>query len=219
MPTGRIVIIAGGDINEPHFYKKLFHESDYIICVNGGSANAIKIGVIPDLLVGDLDSLNKTVRKGILKSNPEIISHPPEKDKSDLELALDYATREKPSEIIIIGALGGERVEHFFINLLLLQVPLKNGINARIIDERHEICIAENSYEIAGKPGDYLSLFALTPEVKEIVTEGLKYPLQKGTLYFGSTLGLSNEFTNGTARITFASGMLLLIKHARCPLF
>lgn len=213
MSSGRIVIIAGGDINDPVFYKKLVNEDDYIICVNGGSRHALDIGLKPDLLIGDLDSLSETVREKILKSDPEIISHPPEKDNSDLELALDYAVREKPSEIIIFGALGGKRAEHFFINLLLLQVPLKEGIKARIVDERHEIYIAENEFEITGKPGDFLSLFALTPEVKGVTTEGLKYPLQKGTLRFGSTLGLSNEFIDSNARIFFESGMLLLIKH------
>ncbi len=215
MSSGRIIIIAGGDINDPVFYKKLVNEGDYIICVNGGSSHALDIGLKPDLVIGDLDSLSETVREKILKSNPEIISHPPEKDKSDLELALDHAVREKPSEIIIFGALGGKRAEHFFINLLLLQVPLKEGIKARIVDERHEIYIAENEFEISGEPGDYLSLFALTPEVKGIATEGLKYPLQKQTLHFGSTLGLSNELIDSNARIFFESGMLLLIKHAQ----
>lgn len=215
MSSGRIIIIAGGDISEPEYYKKLVKEDDYIICVNGGSSHALKMGLTPDLLVGDMDSLAETVRDKIMKSKPEIISHPPEKDKSDLELALDYAVREKPSEIIILGALGGKRADHFFINLLLLQVPLKEGIKARIMDERHEIYIAENSFEVSGKPGDYLSLFALTPEVKEITTEGLKYPLQKGALRFGSTLGLSNEFIDNHASIFFESGTLLLIKHSQ----
>lgn len=215
MSSGRVVIIAGGNLNNPDFYKKQLNKDDYIICVNGGSSHALEMGLRPDLLVGDMDSLAESVRDSILKSKPEIISHPPEKDKSDLELALDYAVREKPSEIIILGALGGKRAEHFFINLLLLQIPMKKGIKARIIDESHEIHIAENSFEVSGSPGDYLSLFALTSEVREITTEGLKYPLQKGTLHFGSTLGLSNEFIDNQASIFFESGTLLLIKHAR----
>ena len=117
-----------------------------------------------------------------------------------------------PSEIIILGALGGDRTDHGFINLLLLKIPLNKGIPALIIDERQEIRMTDGDLEIEGLPGEYLSLFALTGQVDNIRTEGLKFPLQNEPLNFGSTRGLSNEFTSGKAMISFSAGLLLLIK-------
>lgn len=214
MSSLRIVIIAGGEIRDPAFYKKLVCKDDYIICVNGGSVHAIEMGLIPDLLIGDLDSLASETRDRVLGQKPELLRHPTKKDKSDLELALDHAVGMDPVEVIIFGALGGARFDHFFINLLLLQIPLRHKVKAKIVDERHEIFLTDSNLVINGRKGDYLSLFALTSEVQGIVTEGLKYRLHNESLSFSSTRGLSNEMLGRRAEVSFDSGLLLVIKAA-----
>ncbi len=212
MKYQRVVLIANGDLKETAFYQGILKDTDYVICVNGGSIHALALGVKPHLLIGDLDSIPVETRKKILKQKPALIEHPPEKDKSDLELALDHAVSMQPAEILIIGALGGARSDHAFINLLLLQIPLRSAIPARIIDERQEIMLAGNKTVIKGKPGDLLSLFALTDQVDGITTVNLKYPLVNETLHFASTRGLSNELLASSAEVNIASGLLLLVK-------
>ncbi len=210
----RVVIIANGDLNELDFYRGLIKADDLVYCVNGGTRHALELGLKPDLVIGDLDSLDPGDRHKMKEFNPQLIEHPSEKDKSDLELALDQAIKARPGDILIIGALGGRRADHAFINLLLLQKPLHYGIPASIIDERHEILLAEKEVAIQGAAGDYISIFSLTAESSGIVTEGLKYPLKNETLHFASTRGLSNELTDPRAAIKLESGLLLIIKTA-----
>jgi thiamine pyrophosphokinase len=212
MKYQRVVIIANGDLKEPVFYRGILEDNDYVICVNGGSIHALALGVRPHLVIGDLDSLPVETREKILKQKPAMVKHPPEKDKSDLELALDHAVLMQPAEILILGALGGARCDHAFINLLLLQIPFKNAIPAKIIDERQEILLAGEKTVVKGKPGDLLSLFALTDQVDGITTVNLKYPLVNETLHFASTRGLSNELLASSAEVTVGSGLLLVIK-------
>jgi len=208
----RVIIIANGDLKNPAYYRDLIEKGDFIICVNGGSSHALAIGVRPDLLIGDLDSLPNEVRRKIMKANPELREYPAAKDKSDLELALEYALELKPDQIIVLGALGGERADHGFLNILLLNLCLKRNIPALIVDETHEISLYDKSFIINGNRGDYLSLFALSEAVHSIRTEGLKYPLVNEDLFFSSSRGLSNEFIADQASVTFSAGLILAVK-------
>lgn len=87
-------------------------------------------------------------------------------------------------------------------------LPFREGVPAKIIDERQTVQLVDRELVLPGQPGDYLSLFSLTPETTGVFTKGLKYPLTGETLYFASTLGLSNKFVSAQARVTVASGLL-----------
>ncbi len=212
MTSKRVVIIANGDLKNYNFHRNLIRDDDIILCVNGGAGHALAMGLKPDIVIGDLDSLLASDRETVDEIEVQLIRHPSEKDKSDLELALDHAVDLQPSEIIIIGALGGARFDHAFINVMLLFMPLRKGIPARIIEERQEILMAKKEAALSGVIGDYLSLFALTNEVSGIVTEGLKYPLKNESLFFASTRGLSNELTASKIKVSIQSGLLLIVK-------
>lgn len=212
MVTKRVVIIANGDLADLEFYRGMFRAGDYIICVNGGTGYALALGIKPDLIIGDLDSLAPEDKRALERLETQIIMHPKEKDASDLELAVDHAVLLQPVEILIIGALGGKRIDHAYINLLLLYKPLLSGIPAVIIDEYQEVALVKDELIIEGNPGDCLSLFTLTPETNGIVTEGLQYPLKNEILHFASTRGLSNILTVSRAKITIDSGLLLVIR-------
>ncbi len=211
MPIKRVIVVANGDLEDPEYYKNLVEEDDFIICVNGGCGYVLAMGLKPDLVIGDLDSLKAGDQEKIEKLDPHLIKHPSAKDKSDLELAIDKAVEMKPGQILIIGALGGKRVDHAFVNILLLYIPLQNNIPARIIDRHQEIFLIKDEARIEGRRGDYFSLFALTGTAAGITTGGLKYPLSGGTLSFASTLGLSNELVNEKASVFVENGLLLAV--------
>ncbi len=215
MQTGRVVIVANGEVKEPSYYRRLLKPDDYIICVNGGTGHLFAMGLKPDLVVGDLDSLQEEHRQILEKSGIGLERHPSEKDKTDLELAIDRAIEMNPPEIVLFSILGGKRADHLFANLLLLTLPLKHGIPSRALDESGEAIIIRTKTVIEGSPGDYLSLFPLSPEVKGIVTEGLKFPLRSETLHFSTTRGLSNELLTNRASIGLDDGLLLIIKTFR----
>jgi thiamine pyrophosphokinase len=214
----KIIIIANGSFNNPDFYRQQIEEDDYIICADGGAKYAVIMGVTPHLVVGDLDSIEKDVFEGLKDSYTRFIKYPSEKDESDLELALLKAISLKPDQIIIWGALG-KRIDHLFANLMLLTIPLKHSIKTKLVDEDHEIYVIDKELELTGAKGDYLSLFPLSKEVKGITTQGLKYKLNRETLYLGPTRGLSNEFIVKTPKVTFQEGLLLVIHVRRCPGF
>lgn len=215
MSTKRVIVVANGDFEDLAFYTNLVKTDDFIICVNGGCGYALAMGLKPDLVIGDMDSLNPDDQEKILQLDPKLIKHPSVKDKSDLELAIDRAVEMKPGEIVIIGALGGVRADHAFINMLLLYIPMQHNIPARIVDRNQDIFLIKDKMIINGKSGDYFSLFALTGEAGGITTEGLRYPLKEGTLHFASTLGLSNELTGSKAAVSLERGLLLAIHHRK----
>ncbi len=211
MSAKRVILVANGDLEDLAFYKDLVKADDYIICVNGGCGYALAMGLKPDLVIGDMDSLNGGDQKKIRELDLKFIKHPSAKDKSDLELAIDRAVEMKPGDIMIIGALGGDRADHAFINMLLLYIPLQHNIPAKIVDRNQDIFLIKDKAIIEGKSGDYFSLFALTGEAGGIITEGLQFPLEGGTLHFASTLGLSNELAGSKAAVSLENGLLLAI--------
>ena len=91
-------------------------------------------------------------------------------------------------------------------------LPLKKGITARMVGVNQEVLLTDKSLTLEGSPGDYLSLFSLTPSVEGLITTGLKYPLHGESLNFASTRGLSNEFSAHKASVRFSSGLLLIVK-------
>lgn len=211
MAYNRIVVVANGELNDPQYIRRQIREDDYIICADGGAVHALTMGLQPGLVVGDMDSLPSHLIERLDGGGTDFLRFPAEKEKSDLELALEQAVERAPEEILLVGALGGERVDQAFGNLMLLNIPLRAGIPANIIDERHRIYLMESEITVQGSPGETLSLFPLTAAVHDVKTEGLNYPLNGETLAFASTRGLSNEFSGASARITAGSGLLLVV--------
>jgi len=210
MSGPKILIIVNGAMDDYSAYLLVVASSDYIICVDGGTNHAFRMGLKPDLIVGDLDSIEPAVRDHYQQQDCTFQTFPAEKDESDLQLALDEAAARQPSLITIIGALG-RRFDHAFGNVSLLSSLCNRGINAQIVDATHTIHVFDRELVVTGKTGDYLSLFALTPQAEGVTTEALKYPLRAETLYAGDTRGLSNELLGSAARVTVKSGKLLAI--------
>jgi len=210
----RIIVFSNGYYNNMNFYSELITSNDYIICADGGANYALSIGVRPDMVVGDLDSIDKTVYKQLLDLGTTIEKYPCEKDMSDLEIALEKAIEYQPEEIVIFGALGN-RLDQTLNNINILLLPLRNDIKASIVDEYHQVQLFNKKITINGNSDDYLSLYPLTEDVSGVTTEGLKFPLNGEILYFASTRGLSNEFINNMATITIEKGLLLVIKVKR----
>lgn len=216
MSDRRIFLFANGDCRDIGFYRRLINPDDRIICVDGGSRHVLAMGLRPFAVVGDADSIDPVLREKLKQLPLKWVQNPAmDQEQSDLEMALEYSLSLRPSELLICGALGGTRVDHTLINLLLLMIPFRSGVPARIIDERQTVQLVDCELVLPGQAGDYLSLFSLTPETTGVFTEGLKYPLTGETLYFASTRGLSNEFVAATALITVDSGLLLAIHISR----
>jgi thiamine pyrophosphokinase len=206
----RAIIIANGQIHDGDFCRSLIAPTDLVICADGGAGNALALGLQPQVVIGDLDSLDSDLRAQLEADGCQVLAHPARKDETDLELALYYAIEHGVDEILVLGALGG-RIDQTLANILLLALPELRYVKARILGGRQEVSLISDEALIEGHVGDTLSLLPLTEEVTGIHTEGLEYPLKNGTLYRGLALGVSNSLTAPQARVRIGQGLLLAV--------
>ncbi len=209
----RTIIFANGDASDPDTVKCWTDRADLIIAADGGTRNALSAGVMPHVVIGDLDSLTEADRAQLEQSGVQLIVYPTRKDNTDLELALRYARKQQATEIIIFSALGG-RWDQSLANLMLLTLPELAQVPTRVVDHSLSIQVIRDRAEITGQVGDTLSLIALKGDAQGVTIEGCEYPLNDATLPFGATLGISNVFTQPTARITVQQGQILAL-HAQ----
>jgi len=163
-------------------------------------------------VVGDFDSIDPDTAAKVRKMCP-VRSFPVRKDKTDTHLALEMAREMEPvpREVVICGAFG-DRVDHN-LGLVLLLAGMETPPEVRLMGVRQEALTATGPARVplAGSAGDTVSLLPLSPTVWGITTEGLSYPLERGTLTWGTTLGVSNEMTGPQASVAFEAGTLLVV--------
>ncbi|NOT03499.1 MAG: thiamine diphosphokinase [Anaerolineales bacterium] len=212
----RIIIFANGELPNLEKARTLLHDDDFIIAADGGTRHALALGLVPNVIVGDLDSLPSNFEPSTF--NGEIVLYPKDKNETDLELAIQHALTLNPEQIIILAALGG-RLDQTLGNIALigdlrpltLQQAQGNAFDLRLDDGLEEVFFCRENAHINGASGDTFSLIPWQGEVAGIVTTGLKWPLKNETLYPQKTRGISNEMTSETATIQINSGLLLII--------
>jgi thiamine pyrophosphokinase len=206
----RVIIVAGGWIKGPEFLMEVIQKGDLIIAVDGGFSYLREAGIVPHILMGDIDSLKEGDYNLAIKKGVKIFLYPGEKDKTDTEIALEHALSMNPKEIKILGGIG-DRIDHTISNLGLLLNGLMRKVPIFLMDGRQLVFIAEGFAEVIGEKGDWVSLIPFTQRVDGIKTEGLKYPLMDEGLEWGKSRGISNELTEKRGKIIFSSGILIVV--------
>jgi thiamine pyrophosphokinase len=215
-----IIIVSGGCQVNPVFFSKQIRASGrcMIICCDGGARHLLNTGIKPDVIIGDMDSINSTQLAGYSREKIKIITYPANKDFTDTELALDYAFGFKPKKIFIWCALGG-RIDHTLANIFLLSRAQEKGIETFLIDDYCEAFVLNKKIVFTHEKGKTVSLIALTPRVTGLNLSGFAYPLEKGTLRMGESRGVSNVIKNARAVIKIEKGKLLIIKYRQKNVF
>lgn len=198
----RVAILCTAPIADLSHIKKRITSYPFLIAVDGGANYCLEMGLHPDLILGDLDSIDPYA----LKSFPNIpLKHyPVEKDKTDLELALEFAFHSQTEEIAVFGALGG-RTDHTLVNTTLLS---RYPGTVFLETETERLFVVPKSVELSVELGQTISLIPLNGPVKGICTEGLKWPLREGTLD-KNFIGVSNEAIQRSVTISQSEGDLL----------
>ncbi|MTI81824.1 MAG: thiamine diphosphokinase [Firmicutes bacterium] len=207
------VIFADGEINDYQIIQKQIPADSYIICADGGVRHAKAMGLIPKLIVGDMDSVDQELLYYYHSKGAVINCHPREKDEVDTELAIREAVNAGYKRIKLFGATGS-RLDHTLANIHLLVKAANLKARAVIINEQNHISLVTPrlSVEITGCPGELLSLIPLTNEVTGVNSRGLKWELTDRTFTVGNPFGISNELIHPAASITVKEGMLLMIR-------
>lgn len=206
----RVIIFAAGKYGKKEYYRNIITSDDFLLCADGGANFAYSLGLVPNLVLGDFDSIAPDVQKLLENEGCPFVKYPAEKDESDLELALEHALRIKPEEIIIFGALGG-RIDHALANIFLLETAVPPELSFSLRDEGLAIYLFNESLVLEGNKGDILSLLPLSEKAENVRTEGLSYPLKGEVLYRNQTRGLSNIFVSEKVMITISAGKIIAI--------
>lgn len=207
--TRRVVILASGRVGPAPFVREAVNPGDFLICADGGAAHARRAGLVPHLVIGDGDSLPPDTGVELRRAGVEFITFPPEKDKTDTHLALDWARGRGARELLLLGVLGS-RLDQALATMFLLPPLVQAGVQVRILDPEVELRLTAGDLELAGGAGQIVSLLPLTPTVSGVTTAGLYYPLQRARLLQSDTRGVSNYMTGDRARVTVENGVLLV---------
>lgn len=204
----RAIIIASGEIENERWLKDYIQSDDTVICADGGYNHLVRIGRLPDVIIGDMDSIHEEYR-----AECQHLVHPRRKDETDAQLALDYALEKGFRKIIFLGALGGKRVEHALANVFMIQYAAAHGAQLTLETEYSSVMLltGPGTFTVQGRKGDYLSLIPFGGDVIGITTYHLEYPLHNGTLYFGVPMGISNVLLENSCTVELQKGILLTI--------
>ncbi len=205
----KCLVIGSGEIKDYKWLTNSINIYEYIICSDGGLIHCDKINRVPNLIVGDFDSVPTILMEKYKNKNVEIKSFPPEKDYTDMELALDYGIDKGYEEIHIIGGIGS-RFDHTFGNLHLLIKLLKKNIIGKLINENNIVMVI-NKDTVIKKLKKYISIIPITDNLV-VSTKGLKYPLDNSKMLFGETRGISNEFFENSCEVIVLSGLACIFQ-------
>lgn len=206
----KAVIFANGEMPYPHLVKELIEPGDLLIAADGGLRHALALGLRPDHLMGDLDSIAEADAKTAVANNMIVSRFPPEKDQTDLELCLDLALREGCEDCLLVGAMGG-RVDHALANIFLLFIEKYASMPLTITDGITTIGRADPSVVIHGAVGEIVTLLPWGGIAECVTTRGLRYALRGEPLYEGSPRGVSNEMLSPEAAVEVKNGKVLFI--------
>ncbi|ONI42258.1 thiamine diphosphokinase [Candidatus Epulonipiscium fishelsonii] len=206
----KVAILVNGSYDDYKFCDDI-DKNDYIICADNGLSHAKKLGVVPNIILGDFDSVNPEILKYFENQNIPIIRFIAEKDETDTELALHHAFGVGATDITIYGGVG-TRFDHSLANVHLLYQALQNGVTARLKNKHNIITLIDKRIEISGKEKDLVSLIPFTPQVTGVTTTNLAYKLNMGQFSQGNPYGISNYMTSHTACIEIEQGLLLVIQ-------
>jgi len=215
-----VFVICGGPIGELDYLQteREHHRPVGLICADGGARYIHALGLTPDLIVGDMDSLNGEMQRDFVMKGSRIMRYPEAKDETDSELALQMAFMMTPDEIRIYGALGA-RIDHTLANLTLLAAAADRGIETCLVDQWCKIFLIRQKAVIEGEIGQTVSLFALGADVTGVTLEGFEYPLRNATITPTKPIGISNRLTAARGIISVGSGDLLAVRYFKAGHF
>ena len=211
MPSAAIVFAAAPVAASVRLRTRLSQfENPYIVAADDGATTALAFRLRPNVVVGDLDSLDPSTRTRL--EGVPIEQYPRDKDATDGQLAIERALLTQPTQLLLVGFLGGPRLDQWLANILLLtrvETPIV------LLDEHNEATLLRPGADHAWRPepDEIVSLIPLAGDVRGVLARGLKWPLNGETLRLGDTRGVSNEPVDAEVHVTIEAGLLLVTRH------
>lgn len=205
-----LLIFANGVLDEVEWIRPYLAQATAVWAADGGSRHLFRLGHLPDKVIGDMDSLVPELQAWLTSHRVPFDQYPPEKDETDLELALLLAAERPEQEIWLFGLLGG-RLDQTLANIFLLNHPALVGKSVQLITPTERAWLVRQQTEIVGEVGDLVSLIPLGGDAQGVSTTGLQWHLGGEPLRFGQARGVSNRLTTEKATVRLESGLILCI--------
>jgi thiamine pyrophosphokinase len=207
----RAAIFLNGSPDSPELLQHAAVRADLVVAADGGARYALEAGVVPDLVVGDMDSLGEDLAREVARRGASLERHPVRKDKMDGHLAVLAARERGATAADLLCAVGG-RLGAIFAVMQILLAAERIGLRSTVMADRGRMfVIEEGSRTVEGAPQDSISIFPLTGPAASVTLEGMEYPLENAGLEPGDTLGFHNELLGREARVSVGEGALLVV--------
>ncbi len=207
------VVVAGGEPIPEDALDEL-PDSVWVVAADSGLDHARRIGLRVDLVVGDMDSVTE---EGLARHEGPVERHAPDKDRTDLELALAAAGgRPNVERIVVLGGQGG-RIDHLLANAAAVTAPELAHADIEWIAGRARIHVVRSHVSLHGVPGEVVTLLAVGGTATGVRTSGLRWELQDASLEPWSAHGVSNELVRPVASVRVGAGVLLAIQPDGLP--
>jgi len=204
------LIFANGELQAPADWQARAAKAGLIIAADGGAAHCRALGLLPNVLIGDLDSLSPALNSELETQGVRFVTHPVRKDQTDFELAVLHAKQAGAVEITVLAGLG-RRWDHSLANLLLAAQPQFAQLQITFLQGEQRLHILRGANKLAAKAGERVSLLPLAGDAVGVSTRGLSYALHGETLQFGSSRGVSNVAEIDFAEVNIEQGILLCV--------
>lgn len=210
-------LVLNGQLDDYDYIREVMNYNTYelIIAVDGGANHLYRLGIMPNYILGDLDSIEDDIREYYEASDVVFKKFPTKKDETDAELAVWLVEEVGLLGIDIYAALGG-RTDHELANIQLLYYILDRGMYPRIISEHEEIYILKNDeMTLKGNIGDIVSILPIRGDARGITLVNMEYSVEELDLKYSVTRGISNVMVAQDAYINVRDGCLLVIKNIK----
>ncbi|MGE5380041.1 MAG: thiamine diphosphokinase [Methylocystaceae bacterium] len=202
------LLCLNGDYGEISKYRQI-KAADLIIAADGGGNYMEALGLTPDLIIGDMDSVATDLIEIFATRGTEVRIFPPEKNYTDAQLALRAAVDRHADEITILGGIG-DRLDHTWSTIMSTLPLAATGIKISFFHPHQSIYVMTRPISLVGSPGQIVSLLALTP-VSGVTTHNLQYPLKAAELFPDKPYAVSNVMLKSEASIEITSGVLMVV--------
>lgn len=211
---GRAVIFVNGEYEDDGFYRRLFGTADLTIAADGGARFLLRAGLVPDLLVGDFDSLGEEEVVALGAAGARVVRHAVRKDFTDTEAAIAESLTHGAGEVVLAGALGGG-LDHLLGNLAALRGAARRGSAARLAAPGLSLAVlsAPAALSLDAPAGARFSVIALSDEAV-VTLSGCDYPLARGVVSAAGCLGLGNAVARPPAGVELHAGEVAVLTFA-----
>lgn len=208
------IVVAGG-VTPPALTlgARLPRDPVLVVAADSGVSHAELLGLRVDIVVGDLDSIDPVTLDRAIANGARVERHRVDKDKTDLELALDVAVlaHNQAASYVVVASVGG-RLDHALANLLLLASPTYAHVSVEAFVDRWHVSVVRDRTKLAARPGGLVTLLPVGGDAHGVMTDALQYPLRRESLPVGTTRGVSNVAVDSVIEVGLDAGVLLVLR-------